>query len=194
MSANGAQPAITQLLRGARDGDGSSVERLLLIVYEELRGIAKSYIRRERADHTLEPTALVHEAFIRLLDQAGGVDWNDRAHFRGVAARAMRQILVDHARRKGAAKRGGGAQALSLTQIEGGSGVGQLDVLILSEMLERLSMLDEQMGRIVEMRFFGGMDNEESAQVLGVTSRTVRNKLKIAQAWLSRELERERAS
>jgi RNA polymerase sigma factor (TIGR02999 family) len=190
MSAPPEQSNVTQLLRCARNGDEGALESLLPIVYDELRSIARNYLRRERADHTLEPTALVHEAFIRLLEPAGAADWNDRAHFRGVAARAMRQVLVDHARRRGAAKRGGGRKAFALAEFQQGSGDRQIEVLVFHETLNRLSSLDEQMGRIVEMRYFGGMDNEESAQVLGVTSRTVRNKLKVAEAWLTREFQR----
>lgn len=179
---------VSRVLLDVAAGHPQAVDRLLPLVYEELRALASRYLADERRDHTLQPTALVHEVYIRLLDQAGDIAWQSKAHFRGIAARAMRQLLVDHARKRGAAKRGGDWQRLTLAAIDGAQPTRDVDLLTFDETLERLAALDEQMYRVVEMRFFAGMSNEEVACVLGVTARTVRNKLSVARAWLSREL------
>lgn len=186
--AESNESQINKVLQKMAGGHPIAVNQLLPLVYDELRSLANRYLSDERRNHTLQPTALVNEICIKLLDHAFDIEWQNRAHFRGVVARAMRQLLVDHARHKGAAKRGGGWQRLTLGELDESTPMVEVDLLALNETLERLTQLDEQMGRVVEMRFFAGMNNEEVAHVLGVTSRTVRNKLSIARAWLSREL------
>lgn len=165
----------------------AATERLFNLVYDELRSIAGAYMRRERAEHTLQATALVHEAFLRLVDQTH-IQWQNRAHFMGIAARAMRQILIDHARRKSTEKRGGGWERVTLDEgADVGSELG-LDVLELDEALSRFAALDDRAARVVELRVFGGMTVEESAHVLGVSPRTVNNDWSVARMWLTREL------
>ncbi len=165
----------------------AATERLFNLVYDELRSIAGAYMRRERAEHTLQATALVHEAFLRLVDQTH-IQWQNRAHFMGIAARAMRQILIDHARRKSTEKRGGGWERVTLDEgAEAGSELG-LNVLELDEALSRFAALDDRAARVVELRVFGGMTVEESAHVLGVSPRTVNNDWSVARMWLTREL------
>jgi RNA polymerase sigma factor (TIGR02999 family) len=179
---------VTQLLVEWGGGDRAALDRLLPLVFDELRRLAASYLRRERAGHTLQPTALVNEAYLRLVDQEGA-QWQNRAHFFGIAANLMRQILVDHARQRSADKRGGSQlQRLSLTQAERLVKQEELDVLALNEALERLSEFDPQQARIVELKFFGGLTIEETAEVLGVSHATVEREWKLARAWLRREL------
>jgi len=186
MDASAPENATQVLL--AMNEDPSAVQRLLPLVYEELRRLAASYLRRDRADHTLQPTGLVHEAYLRLIQSPAQVAWQNRAHFRAVAARAMRQLLVDHARRKQADKRGGQWKRIGLDEgIAEADAVREIELTRFDEVLERLAALDEQACRIVEMRYFADMNNEEVAHVLGVTSRTVRNKLAFVRAWFSRE-------
>jgi RNA polymerase sigma-70 factor (ECF subfamily) len=167
--------------------DPALSERLLEAVYPELRRLAASLMRRERADHTLQPTALVHEAYLKLVDQ-NRIEWEGRAHFLGIAARAMRQILVDHARRHGAVKRGGGWDKVTLDEamVEGGD--RQLEILDLHEALERFAAVDERAARVVELRIFGGLTVEEIAHLLTVSKRTVDGDWAMARMWLSREL------
>jgi len=184
---------VTQLLAEWGDGDRAALDRLLPLVFDELRRLAAGYLRRERAGHTLQPTALVNEAYLRLVDQEGA-GWQNRAHFFGIAANLMRQILVDYARQRAAEKRGGSQlQRLSLTQAERIVKQEELDVLALHEALERLAEFDEQQARIVELKFFGGLTIEETAEVIGVSHATVEREWKLARAWLRRELSQQSA-
>jgi RNA polymerase sigma factor (TIGR02999 family) len=160
-------------------------DRMLPIVYAELRRLAASYLRRERQGHTLQPTALVHEAYVRLLDQRH-VDWSNRAQFMGLAAVMMRRILVNHARDRVADKRGGGAEHLPLTLAGEGIGAAEVNLLDLHDALTRLSESDPRKGRIVEMKFFGGMTTDEIAETLRVSTATVERDWKFARAWLYR--------
>ena len=178
---------ITQILVDSRDdGAGDASARLAEALYPELRRLASALMRRERQDHTLQPTALVGEAFLRLVDQSS-IEWKDRAHFLGIAARVMRQILVDHARRHGAAKRGAGVQMVTLDDNLSGS-AGPVELLVVNDALERFAQLDERGARVVEMRVFGGLTVDEIAAALGVSKRTVDNDWAVARMWLAREL------
>ncbi len=181
---------VSRLLAEYREGDRGALDRLIPLVHAELRRIAARALRAERKDHTLQPTALVNEVYIRLVAQQN-VPWQERAHFMACAARLMRQILVDHARARHADKRGGANIRVSLgeetLQTEG----PQVDFLALDVALERLAELDEQKCRIVELRYFGGLSNEETAEALGISPRTVKRGWALARAWLRRELERE---
>ena|SRR5215510_2374061 len=184
----------TLVLAELGQGDDSAAERLLPLVYAELRALAGSYFRRQRADHTLQPTALVHEAFVRLIDQTNA-QWKDRAHFFAIAATAMRQILTDHARRHNADKRGGEWQKVSLDAAAAApqdGEQGEIDIVALDEVLTRLQALDARKHRIVELRFFGGLSVEEVANVIGVSKTTVEGDWRSARAWLSAELSNER--
>ena len=185
---------VTQVLLAWSAGEPGAEERLFPLVYEELKRVARRYLRQERDGHTLQPTALVHEAYLRLVDQTR-VTWQNRAQFYGVAAQLMRRILVDHARQHQAAKRGGSEQErLSITSA-GQIGAKQLasepaiDLLALHEALEELAIIDPQQGRIVELKFFGGLSIEETAEVLGIGHATVERDWKMARAWLRRKLE-----
>jgi RNA polymerase sigma factor (TIGR02999 family) len=177
---------VTQLLVAWSHGDEGALETLTPLVYDELRRLARSYMRRERAGHTLQSTALVHEAFMRLVDQ--NVRWNSRAHFFGIAAQMMRRILVDHAKAQSAAKRGAGAPRIEFDEGLAASPQRDVDLLALDEVLDRLAKVDPQRSRIVELRFFGGLSNEESAEVLGVSPATVQRQWSGARAWLHHEL------
>jgi RNA polymerase sigma factor (TIGR02999 family) len=181
---------ITQLLLAWGAGDQAAGERLLPAVYAELRRQAARAMRRESGEHTLQTTALVHEAYLRLVDQRRVV-WQSRAHFFGVAAQLMRRILVDHARERRAAKRGGGARQLTLGHADeaaASAGDEGADVLELHEALERLAALDPEQARLVELRYFAGLSIEETAEALGVSPATVKREWAIARAWLRREL------
>ena len=181
---------VTLLLVKWGEGDRAALDQLVPLVQAELRQLARSYLRRERADHTLQPTALVNEAYLRLVDQRG-LRWQNRAHFFGIAARLMRQILVDHARARDAEKRGGAdLERLSLTQAERVAGREDVDVLALNEALERLAEFDPQQARVVELKFFAGLTIEETGEVLNVSHATVERDWKLARAWLRRELSR----
>ena len=177
---------ITQILVDARETGADASARLAEALYPELRRLAAALMRRERQDHTLQPTALVGEAYVRLVDQSR-VEWKDRAHFLGIAARVMRQVLVDHARRRGAIKRGTGTQLLTLDENLAGS-AGPVELLLVNDALERFSRLDQRGARVVEMRVFGGLTMEEIAAALGVAKRTVDNDWAVARMWLAREL------
>ena len=177
---------VTRLLESWSDGDKAALGELVPIVYRELRGIAASYIRRERPDHTLQPTALVHEAYLRLVDQTHARS-PTRAHFFAVAANLMRQILVNHAERHRAAKRGGGNKV----PLQDGAAVmtpPPVDFIALDQALNKLTQLDPRQGRIVELRFFGGLTEDEISKVLGVSAITVKRDWRIARAVLHREL------
>ena len=180
---------ITQLLVDWSKGDQKALDRLMPLVYSELRRLSGNYLRRERQNHTLQPTALVNEAYLKLVDQKSA-HWQNRAQFYGVAAQLMRRILVDHARAHEAAKRGGSdQQRLSITGAEKLIKQPKVDLLALHEALEELATLDSQQERIVELRFFGGLSIEETAEVLGVGHATVERDWKMARAWLRRKLE-----
>ena len=156
------------------------------LVYEELRGLAAAYIRRERAGHSLQPTALVHEAFLRLID-AQGVELRDQRHFFAIAANTMRRVLVEHARTRNAAKRGGGSHRVTLTGLHASDRQTDLEVIALDEAMERLAEIDPRQAKIVELRFFGGLTVDEVAENLGVSKRTVESDWTLARAWLLRE-------
>jgi len=180
---------ITQMLIRWSGGDRSALDKLMPLVHSELRRLANNYLRRERQNHTLQPTALVNEAYLRLIDQRTA-NWQNRAQFYGIAAQLMRRILVDHARQHKAAKRGGSdQQRLSITSAGSLVAKPDLDVLALHEALEELATIDPQQERIVELKFFGGLSIEETAEVLGVGHATVERDWKMARAWLRRKLE-----
>ncbi|HEY6802218.1 MAG TPA: sigma-70 family RNA polymerase sigma factor [Pyrinomonadaceae bacterium] len=180
---------VTQLLVDWSKGDQAALERLMPLVYSELRRLATNYLRRERQGHTLQPTALVNEAYLKLVDQRNA-KWQNRAQFFGISAQLMRRILVDHARQHQAAKRGGTEQKrISITSAEGLAKQSDVDLLALNEALDDLTKLDPQQGRIVELKFFGGLSIEETAEVLGIGHATVERDWKMARAWLRRQLE-----
>ena len=179
---------VTQLLKDWSSGDQEALDRLIPIVYAELRAIAARYLRRERRDHTLQPTALVNEAYLRLIDQKQ-VQWQNRAHFIGVAAQMMRRILVDHAKSHNRAKRGGGAQRVSLDEVMAVSDERATDLLELDSALTALATFDDRKSRVVEMRYFGGLTVEETAEVLKVSEMTVAREWKLAKAWLYTHIE-----
>jgi RNA polymerase sigma factor (TIGR02999 family) len=183
-----AAEQVTQLLKEAQAGDRAALDELLPVVYAELRRLAASQLSRERADHTLQATALVHEAYLRLVGQHS-VDWRNRAHFFSIAAEMMRRILVNHAERRVAGKRGGPDAKLSLDDaVSPASESRQLDILVLDDALNRLTELDARQGRIVELRFFGGLSVEEVAEVLNVSAVTVKREWRLAKAWLHDEM------
>jgi len=180
---------ITQLLVDWSKGDQKALDKLMPLVYSELRRLAGNYLRRERQGHTLQPTALVNEAYLKLIDQKNA-KWQNRAQFYGVAAQLMRRILVDHARQHQAAKRGGSdQQRLSITSAGQLAEKPDIDLLALHEALEELKAFDSQQERIVELRFFGGLSIEETAEVLSIGHATVERDWKMARAWLRRKLE-----
>jgi RNA polymerase sigma factor (TIGR02999 family) len=181
---------ISQLLADLRVGDRDALEHLMPVVYAELRQLAAHYLRRERSAHTLQPTALVHEVYVRLaghVDQHGAA-WEDRAHFFGIAARVMRQVLVDYARAGGAAKRGAGRLRVTLSEGSHVTPGPDIDILALEAALTRLATLDAGQARLVELRFFAGLTLEEAADVLGRSARTLKRDWRSARAWLQREL------
>ena len=179
---------VTRLLHAVGDGDTAAFDRLMPLVYDELRRLARYVLRGERAGHTLDTTGLVHEAYLKLAGQAQ-VDWHGRAHFFSIAARAMRQILVDHARRRQAQKRGGERERVTLSDGDAlALDVDWAELLDLDAALHRLADLDERLHTVVEFRFFGGMTEEEVAGVLDVSKRTVQRDWRKARAWLYREL------
>ena len=184
---------VTALLGDWSRGDRSALDQLLPLVYAELRQVAARQVRRERSDHTLQPTALVHEVFIRLVDQRQ-VDWQSRAHFFGVAAQVMRRILVDHARRHRAGKRGEGVRSVSIDEVNDVAASREMPVLALDHALDRLQAVDAELARIVELRAFGGLTIEEAAHVLCVSPSTAKRDWRTAKAWLSRELGAENLS
>jgi RNA polymerase sigma factor (TIGR02999 family) len=183
-----AAPAeITQVLQQIEGGDRNAVNKLLPLVYDEFKGLAAAYLRRERISHTLQPTALVHEAYLRLVDQTR-VAWKGRAHFFAVGAQAMRRVLVDHARYHQRAKRGGGRHRITLAEELALSPTRDEDLLAVDEALEKLTKVDKRQAQIVELRFFGGLSVAEVAEVIGVSKRTVENDWTVVRAWLRREL------
>ena len=186
------QSAVTALLIAWSDGRRDALDDLMPLVYADLRRVAAGYMGRENEGHALQPTALVHEAYMRLIDQQR-VKWRNRAHFFAVAAAMMRRILVDHARRRLAEKRGGGLEQVTLAGDEAAADdPKEIDVLALHTSLERLAAFDPQQERIVELRYFGGMTIEEAAEVLGISRATVVREWTIAKAWLRADLSRSR--
>ncbi len=185
----GASNQVTELLVRWRGGDKAALDALMPLVYSELRRIANRYLQGERSDHTLQSTALVHEAYVRMTNQQLP-QWQNRAHFFAVAAQLMRQILVDHARTHRASKRGGDAYKLALEDAEEQHQPVDLDIVALDDALKTLAAMDSQQSRVVELKFFGGLSNEDTAEVLGVSTSTVKRDWTTARAWLFRELNR----
>ena len=180
---------VTGLLRRWSDGDAQALEKLVPLVYQELRGLAARYLRSERPSHTLQPTALVHEAYLRMVGQKNVV-WRNRAHFFGIAAQMMRRVLVDHARRKKAAKRDAGTLRVDLGLNGGEEGIDRdAELLALDRALRDLEGLDPRQARIVELRFFGGLTVEETAEVAGISPASVNREFRTARAWLRHELD-----
>jgi RNA polymerase sigma-70 factor (ECF subfamily) len=183
---------IVASLGGPADRPRATAEQLMPLVYDELRRLARGFMAREGPDHTLQPTALVHEAYLRLVDQSR-VNWRGRSHFRAVGARMMRRILIDHARRRGGLKRGGGLQRVTLGDSllsPPDPDVDLPELLALNDALDELTRLDERQARVVELRFFGGLTTAEIAETLGVSERTVGDDWKHGRAWLRRQLSR----
>jgi RNA polymerase sigma-70 factor, ECF subfamily len=185
-----ASGTVTELLHAWSAGDAGALERLAPLVEAELRRLARGYMARERRGHTLQATALVNEAFLRLTD-AQHLRWQDRAHFLGISARLMRRVLVDHARSRGYRKRGGGAQRVTLIEGLVATPEPALDVVVLDRALEKLAAVDERKSRVIELRFFGGLSVEETAEVLHVSPDTIKRDWRLAKLWLLRELEGE---
>lgn len=179
---------VTQILEAAQGGNRTAVNELFQAVYDELKSLAARYLNRERVDHTLQPTALVNEAYVQMVDQTR-VHWQGRAHFFAVAAQAMRRILVDHARKHRAAKRGGGRHRITLNEEWIAGSRPDHDVLILDEALEKLAELDRRQAQMVELRFFGGLSVAEVAAVLNMSKRTVEREWTMIRSWLRRELD-----
>jgi RNA polymerase sigma factor (TIGR02999 family) len=192
MTAN-SDSGPTELLRAWSQGDGSALDRLVPLVYEELHRLARRYMRQERSDHTLQATSLVNEAYLRLID-VNRVEWRDRAHFLAVAAQMMRRILVESARNRQRQKRGGGAVRVSLDDVPELPDSNERDLVALSDALSGLETVDARMGQVVELRFFGGLTVVEAAEVLDVSPETVMRDWKTAKAWLLREIKRGDAS
>ena len=184
---------VTRLLQELSAGSETAAEDLIPLIYAELHRIAERQMRRERPDHTLQPTALVHEAFLRLAGQESG--WNNRSHFLSVASQAMRRILVDHARRQRSLKRGGQNEKVELNEaiIDSGGAATTVDLEALDRALAKLAALDPRHAKIVELRFFGGLEVVEAAEVLGISAATVKRDWQFAKAWLRRELAEDRA-
>lgn len=178
---------ITELLIKWSEGDQAALEKLTPHVYDELRRLAQSYLRNERSDHTLQATALVHEAYVHLLDMQH-VEWKNRGQFIGLAAQMMRHILIDHARKHAAQKRGGGEYRVSLSAAEGISLGRDVNLLTLDEALSRFAKIDPERSRVVELRFFGGLSIEETADLLKVSTPTIERDWRVARAFLRREL------
>jgi RNA polymerase sigma factor (TIGR02999 family) len=180
---NDAPGAATQLLLAWGAGDRQALDRMLPLVYQELHRLAAGYLSRERPEHTLQPTALVHEAWLRLINQRD-VDWRNRAQFLGLAAGMMRRILVNHARDRAADKRGGGREQVSLSLVDAPSGGPDVELIALEDALDRLASLDSRKARVVELRFFGGLTMDEIAEVLDVSLATVEREWSFSRAWL----------
>ncbi len=178
---------VTLLLRAAASGERADVDALMAAIYDELRRLAVGHMRGERDNHTLQPTAVVHEAYLRLIDQRN-TDWSDRAHFFAVASRVIRRILVDHARARDAEKRGGSRRALPISEVDPAAPDAAVDLVALDDALRQLGDIDERQARIVEMRFFGGLTLEEIARALDVGRRTVDRDWSVARAWLACQL------
>jgi len=182
-----ARHQITELLAEWRDGDQSALDELYPLVYDELHRLARRYMSRERKDHTLQTTALINEAYVRLVDQKN-VNWANRSHFFAISAQIMRRILIDHARRHAYAKRGGGAQQVSLEEVAAITPAQGSDLMRLDEALKSLAERDPRRSQVVELRYFGGLNNEEIAGVLHVSENTVTRDWNMARAWLYQQL------
>jgi RNA polymerase sigma factor (TIGR02999 family) len=180
---------VTELLVDWRNGDQEALDKLIPLVYDELHRLASRQLRRERSDHTLQTTALVHEAYLRLVGQRNA-NWQNRAQFFGVSAQLMRRILVDYARTHKASKRGGSYRRISLSEGAILTGEKDTDLTELDELLERLATIDPQQSRVVELRIFGGLTVEETAEVIGISSRTVKREWSMARAWLHQQIKR----
>ena len=179
---------VTQMLKEWSDGNMRALDKLMPLVYDELRRQASRYLRKERSNHTLQTTALIHEAYLKLIDQQN-VEWQNRAHFFAIASTAMRRILVDYARERNREKRGGSAENLPLDEaFQISSNEKSVDLVALDEALTRLAQFDERQARIVELRYFSGLDTDETAEVLGVSNATVRRDWNFAKAWLRQEI------
>ena len=187
MTHHEGETGITQLLLAWNEGRSDALDRLVPLLYEDLRRLAAGHMRRESPGHSLQPTALVHEAYVRLIDQRQ-VHWRNRAHFFGVAAGMMRRILVDHARSRRADKRGGAWDRVTLVEDHVAGGAQEIDLLALHESLERLAAFDPRQSQIVELRYFGGLTIEEVAEVVGISEATVVRDWTIAKAWLRADL------
>jgi RNA polymerase sigma-70 factor (ECF subfamily) len=181
-------PSLSDLLIAWGRGEPGALEQLTPRVYEELHKLARAYLRRGSSGQSLQPTALINEAFLRLLDQSQPIEWENRAHFFGIAAQSMRRILVDHARAHRAVKRGGAAAAVTLEDCMAVSPGRAPDVMELDQALDRLAAVDERKSKVIELRYFGGMDREEVAAALGLTLSTVKRDLRFGEAWLRRFL------
>jgi RNA polymerase sigma factor (TIGR02999 family) len=181
---------VTQLLQAWRDGDESALERLMPMVYDELRRMAQWFMRNERKGHTLQTSALINEAYLRLVERGGG-DWQGRAHFFGVAAQAMRRVLVDYARARNYQKRAGQARQVSLDEAANLAEERAAEIVALDDALESLARIDPRKCRVVELRYFGGLSVEETAEVLGVSVATVTRDWSMAKLWLLREIKQE---
>jgi RNA polymerase sigma-70 factor, ECF subfamily len=187
---NPSSQSVTQLLLDWRNGDQTALDRLMPLVYEELRRIAAHYMRNERQEHTLQTSALVNEAYLRLVDHEN-IEWQNRAHFFSVAAQAMRRILVDYARTRNYQKRGGGARQVSLDEAATVAEEHVAEMIALDDALNELARIDPRKCRVVELRYFGGLTVEETAEALGVSIQTVGRDWSTAKAWLLREMSRE---
>ena len=183
-----SKEGVTELLVRWRGGDQAALDSLMPLVYNELRRLAQYHLHRERREHTLQSTALVHEAYVRLIGQ--NVQWQDRAHFFGIASRLMRQILVEHARSHQAEKRGGDACRIALDEIGEVAGRVDVDLVMLDDALKNLAEMDPQQSRIVELRFFAGLSIDDTSEVLGISPATVSREWTCARAWLHREISR----
>jgi RNA polymerase sigma factor (TIGR02999 family) len=180
---------VTRLLLAWNAGDKAALEKLMPLVYGELHDLARRHFRRERPGHTLQPTAIVHEAYFRLIDQTR-VTWKNRGHFLAIASQAMRRILIDHARGRGAEKRGGEVEKVTLdVAVASPEPAREVDILALDQALERLKSLDGAQAQIVELRFFGGLTIEETAEVMEVSPSSIKRDFRSAKAWLFRELD-----
>jgi RNA polymerase sigma factor (TIGR02999 family) len=187
---NSSSEELNALLLRWKDGDREAIEAIFPVVYQDLRRLARQHLRRQRSNHTLQPTALVHETYLRLAAH-GAIPANDRIHFLGIAAQLMRWILTDYERNRGAAKRGAGRTRLALDQVVAGyrlEHARDLDLLALDEALDRLAKLDSQQSKIVELRYFGGLSIEDTAEFLGISAATVKRDWASARAWLLREM------
>ena len=185
----GHDHAVSDLLLQWRSGDESALERLMPLIYDELHALARRQLQGERAGHTLQTTALLHEAYLRLI--GSDVEWEGRVHFLAVAARTMRRILVDHARSRSRRRRGGGIQLISIDNTNAIAPEPAMDLLTLDEALARLSAFDDRKARAAELHYFGGLSYDETALALGVSAATVHRELRVARAWLYRELRQE---
>lgn len=184
---------VTQLLLDWSSGDRDALDRLVPLILTELKRQARSYLRNERGEHTLQPTALVNEVYLKMVDNER-IQWRDRAHFFAVASRFMRRILVDHARAASAAKRGSGAEKVALDEERDGFSRNEVDLIALDQALEKLAALDERQAKVVEMRYFGGLSVEEAAEVLGIARATINRDWRNARAFLLRQLKADEAT